>query len=211
VRQFFQGNRAFQNGNSEIFPKTPFIGSNIPSVIPFICSFYPFVRNRNKYSGFTLVELIVTLTIAGILLALVVPSFFTFLASNRLTTQANELMADLNMARSEAVKRANNAGVCASNGGTSCSGTWQNGWIVFVDGDNSRTWTSGDTVLRIHEPLAGNVAMNSSASIVVFNASGLLANDTGIGNYTLCNSRFGQSRTISITTTGRPSLSSGTC
>lgn len=194
-----------------ILPLFPFICLNIPFVKPPVCHNYPFVIRDRKVTGFTLIELIVTLTIAGILIALAAPAMRTFMLSQRLTTQANEFIADVNFARSEAIKRTGNIGVCASSSGADCSGTWQNGWVVFRDADNSRTWTSGDSVLRVHESIASGVTMNGSATVVVFNAAGLLDSGTGAGDYTLCSSQIGQSRTVGIATTGRPTLSSGTC
>lgn len=194
-----------------IWQSFPFVCRKIPSVKPSVCHIYPLVEQYKSRNGFTLIELIVTLTIAGILIAIAAPAMRTFILSQRLTTQANGLIADFNLARSEAIKRANKTGVCVSNTGTNCSGTWQNGWIVFVDSDNSRTWTSGDSVLRVHESIPSGVTITSSASIVVFNASGLLDSGTGAGDYTLCSSQIGQSRTVGIATTGRASMSAGTC
>ena len=62
-------------------------------------------NNSAKSSGFTLVELMITLAIAGILVAVGIPSFNSTISSNRLTSYANELVTALNLARSEAVKR----------------------------------------------------------------------------------------------------------
>ena len=197
-----------------IVSELPFVCQNIPSIIPFVCIYNPSVgiaKNNQGIRGFTLIELMITLVIAGILVALAGPAMRSFVQDQRLTGQANEFVGDLNYARSEAIKRASNAGVCASSDGASCGGTWQNGWIVFVDTDNSRTWTTGDSVLRVHESITSDVAINSSASIAVFSASGLLDSGTGTGDYTLCSSQLGKSRTINITSTGRPSMSSGTC
>lgn len=203
-----------QDGSLLIFSELPLVSYNIPSVIPFIFNNSPFVSTskiRLKIHGFTIIELMITLIIAGILVTLAAPAMRNFVQEQRLIGQTNEFMGDLNLARSEAIKRASNAGVCSSSNGTSCGGTWQNGWIVFIDADNSRTWTTGDSVLRVHESITSDVAMNSSASIAVFSASGLLDSGTGTGNYTLCSSQIGKSRTINITSTGRPSMSSSTC
>lgn len=193
------------------FRKLPLVCCNIPLVKPIICLNIPLININRLKAGFTIVELVITLTIAGILAAFAAPAMRTFISSQRLTTQANELVADFNLARSEAIKRSGNTGVCSSSNGASCGGTWQNGWIVFVDADNSRTWTGGDSVLRIHEAISNDVTVNSSASAVVFNVSGLLDSGTGAGDYTLCSSQIGQSRIISVATTGRPSMNSGTC
>jgi len=57
------------------------------------------------HRGFTLVELLVTLVVAGLLLAVAVPSFNRLMVSSRLTTFANELVGRLALARTEAVKR----------------------------------------------------------------------------------------------------------
>lgn len=197
--------------NSLYFSVLPFICKKIPFIKPFICFFKPIVRPYENNNGFTLIELIITLTIAGVMLALAGPAMRTFILSQRLTTQANDFIADINFARSEAIKRSGNIGVCASSSGSDCSGTWGNGWVVFRDADNSRTWTSGDALLRVHESITGGIAVNSSATIVVFNNAGLLDNGAGAGDYTFCSSQLGQSRKIGITTTGRPALSSGTC
>ncbi len=77
----------------------------------------------------------VTLTVAGVLLAVGVPGFFQTIRSNRAATNANDLVAALTIARSEAVRRGANIGVCESADGASCgtSTDWASGWIVFVD------------------------------------------------------------------------------
>src|SRR5271168_3645082 len=84
-------------------------------------------------SGFTLIELLVTLTVAGILFAVAVPAFNSFLQNDRDTGQANSLVESFSYARSEAVKRASSNGVavCPSADGQNCdAGPWTEGWIV---------------------------------------------------------------------------------
>jgi type IV fimbrial biogenesis protein FimT len=88
-------------------------------------------NNPKQAAGFTLMELFVTISIAGILFSIAVPSFSEMIRSNRLTTYSNELVTALNLARSEAVKR--NQQVIVRKTGTG----WENGWQVFVDVDRS--------------------------------------------------------------------------
>ena len=59
-----------------------------------------------KFPGFTLIELLVVVVVVGVGFALAVPSFQGMVARNRLATNSNELMLAINLARSEASKRA---------------------------------------------------------------------------------------------------------
>jgi len=84
--------------------------------------------------GFTLIELMTAVAILAILLGIAAPSFRDALLNARMTARANDLMADLNLARSEAVKRNVTAYVCTSNDNTNCTASaWRDGWIVFAD------------------------------------------------------------------------------
>ncbi|MBN2690414.1 MAG: prepilin-type N-terminal cleavage/methylation domain-containing protein [Burkholderiaceae bacterium] len=80
-----------------------------PSVPPV-----PRTRHTPRADGFTLVELLITLVIAGLLLALAVPSFNRLMASSRLTTQANNAVNLLSYARAEAAKRGVNVQISAN-------------------------------------------------------------------------------------------------
>ncbi len=92
-------------------------------------------RDRNGAGGITFVELLVTLAVVSILLAIGVPSFNDAVLSSRLTGIANDLLASVQLARSEAVKRNVPVTLCRSSNGTSCAttGGWQQGWIVADD------------------------------------------------------------------------------
>lgn len=177
--------------------------------IPSVCS-------KRFINGFTLLELIVTITIAGILVALAAGGMGNFVQSNRLTTTTNEFLTDLNVARSEAIKRGSNVGVCTSTTGTACTvSAWTNGWIIFVDADNKNDFTAGEMVVKIHETMAGNTTMAAPAppSLIVYSRTGVLSGGTGAGTYTICNARLRQTRVINVAVgTGRPTLAApGAC
>lgn len=94
-----------------------------------------------RAAGFTLVELMVTLAVAAILMAIAIPNFTALINSNRLTATGNELVASLQLARSEALRRNTQVRVCRSEDGSSCAGAGQwNRWITLV--------VSSDEVLR---------------------------------------------------------------
>jgi len=96
----------------------------------FNCLFAGVRSPMKKQSGFTLIELMVVISILAILLGIGVPSFRATIEGNRITTVANDLVGALQFARSEAVKRGTNVVLCSSNDQTTCTGAWINGWVA---------------------------------------------------------------------------------
>lgn len=90
--------------------------------------------HRKRAFGFTLLELLTALTVAGIVLATGVPSYQAMVRNNRASANANALVAALSTARSEAVRRSDRVSLCRSSDGEECGDSWEDGWIVFVDG-----------------------------------------------------------------------------
>ena len=105
-----------------------------------------------KSTGVTLIELMITISIAAILLAAGTPSFMKMLAQNRLEARERDFVSSLNIARSEAVLRNARATICHSDDGTSCSGEWEDGWIVFVDdGATPGVVDGGEEVVLVND------------------------------------------------------------
>ncbi len=125
---------------------------------------------RSKQQGLTLVELMVTLAVAIILIAVGMPLFTGLAGSNRATTQANSLVSALKLARSEAVKRADSVTVCSNDGGA-CGGAgdWANGWLVHTD-LNASGGFDADDVLRTWDPLSASssVTVTGGAEVTFF-------------------------------------------
>lgn len=114
----------------------------------------PYAGNR----GFTLVELMVTTSVLVILLAMAVPSFTQMIGSNRLATQTNELVASLNLARMEAIRRGQNVAI-RSGSTTSAGADFSSGWTIFLDSDSDGTLASESDVLRVGQVPAGRTAI----------------------------------------------------
>jgi len=130
-------------------------------------------------SGFTLYELMVTVTIVGIVLAVGVPNMRQFNQNARMTSTANDLHAAFHLARSEATRAKTNITLCASansmTAGADCGGTWDQGYIVFVDLDPSLAVGDDDTILRAQPAIADGVTLKvaDDATYFSFAATGL--------------------------------------
>lgn len=127
--------------------------------------------------GFTLIELVVTVAVAAVLITVAIPSFTNLIKDSRLIASSNLLVRSLAVARSEAVKRGSPVAMCASDNGTSCSGSWTQGWIVFTDAGTEGTVDGTDTVLRVEGSLRNDLAVNvagSETAYVRFQPTGFL-------------------------------------
>lgn len=133
--------------------------------------------SHSRQHGLTLIELMITLSIVAILVALAGPPYRQFIQNQRLSAAASDLQAALSYARAEAIKRSARVVVCASSAANAAAPNctmsaagpdtdgraWSAGWIVFVDYDNdlkvSATAAGGfpaDIVLRVQQgPLQG--------------------------------------------------------
>ncbi len=156
--------------------------------------------------GFTLIELLVTLTVGGILAAIAVPAFNTFVLNDRQVGQLNSLASSLNYARSEAIKQ-NLAGgitVCPSVNGTTCSGTnWFGGWIVT---DSNPLDPPLQTVPALGG--SGSWTVTGSQTGITFQSSGMVT-PSATSTFTVCDARGAAfARELEVNSTGRVASSS---
>jgi len=127
-------------------------------------------------NGFTLIELMVAVAVLGILLAIGIPSFQATMTSSQLTTQANEFLASLASARSEAIKNGSRATVCRSATNNACDGaSWSDGWMVWVDSNRNNALDAPGEVVSQHRPPQGlTILNNGSLNPIVFRSDGTL-------------------------------------
>jgi type IV fimbrial biogenesis protein FimT len=157
---------------------------------------------KSTQHGFTMVELIVVISIVGVLMAIGAPSYRYVTTANRISSEINGLVGDLQFARSEAIKEGQTVSVCATTDGTTCTGagaTWTTGWLVFMDASIVGTIDGTDTVLRMQQPLSGGDTFmaDTNVTVITFNREGFaqglppiltlrLHNSTTINSFTRC-------------------------
>lgn len=171
----------------------------------------------------------VALVIAGIVFGYAIPNMQIFLQNARLTTATNELVADINLARSEAIKRAGRAVVCKSNTATadtpSCTAgaDWTDGRLIFIDApvgtppvyNGSYSAADNDVLIRRRAPLEGTNTVsalqepaNTAVVAIAFNRLGMAqvpADQTT--SFRVCDDRGpARGKAIRISPTGRPVL-----
>lgn len=163
-----------------------------------------------RADGFTLIELIVTLVVAAIIVAVGIPGMSNLMANNRATAHTDSLITALSFARSESVKRGISVSVCAksaaADGSATCGGAsdWSSGWMARLDAGSNEQ-------LRSWPAPSGDYSMEGPASIS-FNSSGALQSDNAVEfviEYSHCTGN--QKRTITVQPAGHTSVTKEPC
>ena len=156
------------------------------------------MRNRKKsQTGFSLVELMIAISVLALLLTLAVPSFREAGLSGQLRSSANDLAASARFARSQAIKQNTVITLCVSASGASCSGGgWEQGWIVV----------KGGAVLqhRAASPGGMKIAEANGVTSIDFQPTGLGATPAALTVCRATPSVGSQERVVNIDATGRP-------
>lgn len=149
------------------------------------------LRTRSSpHLGFTLIELMVTIAVLAILVAMAAPSFRSILEAQRMRAAAFDLMADLTLARSEALKRGQ---ILAPVTLTPVSGNWAAGWNI----------TAGAEIIGTKNAVGSGVTINGPAS-VTFDRNGRVSSALAVTRFAMVNSNATRRRCISLDPSGRP-------
>ncbi|MBT8129470.1 MAG: prepilin-type N-terminal cleavage/methylation domain-containing protein [Gammaproteobacteria bacterium] len=154
-----------------------------------------------KSFGYTLIELMTVLAVVSVVVTVGLPLMNVFFDSNRMITNTNDLVAGLNIARSEAIKQQIRVTLCQSADTASCTGAgqWEDGWIVFQDPNGNATVDGGERILRLSEGAEGDqvtIRSNDVTSLintsVTFTSRGLpkaLNGASQSGTFRICDKR----------------------
>lgn len=158
-----------------------------------------------KNSGFTVVELMISVAILAILLSVGPPAFNTFIKGSEMTANSNDLIGALNYARMEAVKRGSSVQLGQRDGSS-----WTGGFVAWVDTDENGALDTGEE-LQLWEAYSdsSSVSSNNNVSAFTFAATGEVDN---IDILTICDNRTGETgRDISILASGAIYADEVTC
>jgi type IV fimbrial biogenesis protein FimT len=143
---------------------------------------------KSSAKGFTLLELMVAITVAAVAIGLAVPNMAEFAKNRRLTASVNDLLATLYSARSEAIKQQRPVNMCFTTTPAAttpaCDGDGTQGWIAWVDADSDETVDAAEQILTRHEALHDTLAVvtkpASTSRVVSYGGNGFSRN--GVAN-----------------------------
>lgn len=171
-----------------------------------------------RAAGFTLIELMVTITLLGVLMAIAVPSFRDAVVGNRLASVANAFVSSTHLARGEAIKRNADITMCRSSDGVNCAAAvgWDVGWIVFNDIDADGVLDTAETLIHRQLAIPSDFLLTSTTGTLVFRGTGMI-NAAAEVQLKLCRAvpaPASQDRELRVSITGRVSstkTNTGTC
>ena len=155
------------------------------------------------------------LAVVSILISVGLPLMNVFFENNRMISNTNDLVAGLNIARSEAIKQQARVTLCQSDDTASCTGTgkWEDGWIVFQDPNGNVTVDGGERILRLNAGADGskvtirsNDVINLITNSVSFTSRGLpkaLNGASQSGTFRICDNRGLKTNADGTTTVAR--------
>jgi type IV fimbrial biogenesis protein FimT len=110
-------------------------------------------------NGYSLFELLITIAILAALLFIAIPGWQAMMAQSRTTVVVNQLREAIYLARSEAQKRGMTVTFCKSADKATCSGTWADGQIIFLDGNNNGQVRSPKDIVRVFDRLSAGSSL----------------------------------------------------
>jgi len=168
---------------------------------------------RARESGLTLVEVMVTIAILGVMLMVALPGMGDFFDNMQANSDTNDLFSSLLLARSEAVTRNSAITICKIDPAapvTCANGeTWNSGWISFEDLDRDGVVDPGEEILDTYTGMGDRTAVTAVnyTNIVRYLPSGSVTTN---GAFNICvNSLVAQN--IIVNATGRPRMADAAC
>jgi type IV fimbrial biogenesis protein FimT len=169
-----------------------------------------------KYSGFTIIELLIVVSIVGVLSMIAVPGMGVFIKENRIVAQANSILTSLHNARNETISRAVDVRVEPITAGND----WSGGWLIRIDGNNDGDFSdTEDTAIRYFDAIENaNLIVkdkdDAAVNTIVYEPEGDITEDKDV-KLTLtpdvCTSGKDYIRTVTVKISGHARVASSSC
>jgi len=164
----------------------------------------------NNKSGFTLVELMLVISILGIIMSLSIPSFGGMIKRQKTIGEVNNLISLIYLTRSEAIKRNRVVTLCRSTDAQACGSDWNDGWLMFVDDNRNGTKDPDEKIIRSGRPGNGyHISFSAFGSNRYMRFSPLGITLSQNGTFTLCPADKDEhyARAVIVSKTARARLS----
>lgn len=176
-----------------------------------------FPKNYDSHAaGFTLIELMVTVTVLALLTTVGLPSLQKMVERSATNEQANTLLQSITLARTEAIKRNAAVTLCSStsaeSGTPSCANQpdWGSGWLVFLDRNDDGDFSAdeADVLIRAQGsfPQGASMKQNGSVNHLIFRATGILHSGRSTFTILAASGNPQSARCLIISSTGRTRL-----
>ena len=176
-----------------------------------------------KEEGFSLIELMVIVSVLALTLGLAIPAFSDMLSNSRMSTTVNDLVTSLHAARSEAITRHAAVILCPANAaGTNCQAgsDLKAGWLVFIDNDNNASVDASEPVVQRHGPVDAGPVLElrvfpaDGGGRIAFSSAGTLRIAESTTDIQICDARgdrdtgggVAAGRWIRVQPTGQPEI-----
>lgn len=174
------------------------------------------IHSNNRYSGFTLIEVMITIAVFAILTAIAAPSFSNVIKQSNISASANTIYTEFLFLRGEALKQHREIYLCHTTNGSQCSGSsitgdanWDSGYLAFSRSktSNANTWPdtdNGDTLLLVNQAFGDTSLSSNLGKLIRIQANGTTDNF----NFVVCSFDNDESlgKTIAISASGRPHI-----
>lgn len=165
-----------------------------------------------KSNGFTLFEVLIGISILGIMTAIAIPNLTSFLINTKVDNEISQLQRLLLVARNAAINSEQTVTVCPLSSSLSCTNNWENKLTAFIDidGDGNLETGSNDKIIKVKESISDGDKLQFSRNSVIYTPSGRLSGFAN-GTFSYCPAEQDDlARGIILFRSGRAYLSSDT-
>ncbi len=164
------------------------------------------MKKIKNNKGFTILEMIVSMTVISIMVALASPSFSDFVRNNRIYTSSKVLNSDVSYAKSEGMRGIGNVVM------QGIDEDFNNGWRVFIDNNGNNSYDEDDQLLRVQESFGSPLVISTTGQdFISFNSYGENATRADV-SFVVCDGRAGKpGRVTSINNAGLVKYAEAVC